>query len=420
MTRRHKKRLVNISALILIALLVSPAALFFGGGREYLRADALLERIADGHGDGRLADYDRHPVDEVDTTIPGSQGATPGRLYIPREVSSPPAMVIVHGIHRLGIHEPRLMAFSQAISASGILVLTPELKDIADYRITEQSIDEIGAAAHLLHERTGEKVGIMGLSFSGGLSLLAASNPKYSGDIGFVVSIGGHHDLARVSEFLATDKIPRPDGTVEELKAHEYGALVLVYSHPEDFFSSSDVDLARQAVRLQLWEKPDEARAAASRMTPAGRAKIELLLAHKKDALADELLASVRKHAAEMARVSPHGNLAGLHAPALLLHGFGDTVIPTSETLWLEREVPQPFMRAALITPLLSHVDVAKNATVTDKLALVRFIAAMLDEADRCASEAASARQAHRSRRPAMDIYSARNHGGHVGFAQRH
>lgn len=418
MTRRHKKRLVDISALVLIALIVSPTALFFGTGREYLRAASLLERIADGHGDGRLADYDRLPVDEIDTPVPSASGLIPARLYVPRGVFNPPAMVIVHGVHRLGIQEPRLMAFSRAISSSGILVLTPELKDVADYRITEESIHTIGAAAKMLHERTGEKVGIMGLSFSGGLSLLAASDPMHSGDIGFVVSIGGHDDIGRVSHFLATDTILHPDGTMENLKAHEYGALVVVYSHPEDFFSPSDVALAREAVRLQLWEKPDEARAAAPKMSPTGRAKIELLLAHKKEMLAGELLASVRKHADEMSRVSPHGNLAGLRAPALLLHGVGDTVIPTSEMLWLERDVPAPFMRAALITPLLSHVDVAKTATVKDKLALVRFIAAMLSEADRCAGEAASARQARHSRVHANDLYSAGLYGGSFGFAR--
>lgn len=417
MTTRHKKRLVTISVFVLALVISSPVAVFFGPGHEYLRAAALLERIADGHGTGTLADYDRHAVDEIDSPIPVAGGTISGKLYVPRGASNPPAMVIVHGVHRLGIQEPRLMAFSRAISASGILVLTPEVEDLADYRITEHSIHVIGAAAHMLHERTGEKVGILGLSFAGGLSLLAASDPKYSGDVGFVMSIGGHDDLNRVSEFLAIDKIPHPDGTIETLHAHEYGALVLVYSHPEDFFSPADVAPAREAVRLQLWEKPDEARNAAAKMSPAGRAKIDLLLTHKKEMLADELLASVRKHAGDMKRVSPRGNLAGLRAPVLLLHGYGDTVIPASETLWLERDVPASLMRAALITPLLSHVDVAKSTTVADKFAMVRFIATMLNEADRCATEAASARQA-RWRRRASDLHSAELHGGEFGFAR--
>ncbi|HYG97920.1 MAG TPA: hypothetical protein VD837_02235 [Terriglobales bacterium] len=418
MTYRHKMRLVNILVIILAVLIVALGFLVFGPGRQYLRAAALLQRIGDGHGDGKLADYDRHPVEEFETSIPN--GATPiaGRLYIPRGVPNPPAMVVVHGIHRLGIQEPRLMAFSRAISASGIVVLTPELEDIADYRITEKSVQTIRAAAKVLHERTGAKVGVMGLSFAGGLSLIAASDAKSSADIGFVISVGGHHDLARVSEFLATDRIPHPDGTVETVQAHEYGALVLVYSHPEDFFSPADVQQARETLRLQLWEEPDAARRAAAKLSRAGRAKMELLLTHKKEALADELLASVRKHANSMASVSPSNNLSQLRSSVLLLHGVGDSVIPTSEILWLEREVAARFLKASLVTPILSHVDVSKTAKLSDKLELVRFIAIMMKEAERCADEAASARHARRFHGSNIDVHSAALHGGAIGYAR--
>jgi hypothetical protein len=88
-----------------------------------------------------------------------------------------------------------------------------------------------------------------------------------------------------------------------------------------------------------------------------------------------------------MGRVSPRGHLAGLKAPVLLLHGAGDTVIPASELLWLERDVPQAFLRSALITPVLSHVDVGKDVAFKDKWALVEFIAEMLRQADASAAQ---------------------------------
>jgi pimeloyl-ACP methyl ester carboxylesterase len=140
---------------------------------------------------------------------------------------------------------------------------------------------------------------------------------------------------------------------------------------------------AREAIRDQLWEQPDQARIAAARLSPAGRATIDLLEAHKKEALSAQLMRSIGEHAQEMSQVSPHGHLAGLHVPVLLLHGVGDTVIPTSETLWLETDVPKPWLQASLITPVLSHVDVGKGSAMTAKLDLVRFIAAMLEETDK-------------------------------------
>src|SRR5580658_7747787 len=79
------------------------------------------------------------------------------RLYLPRGASQG-AMVLVPGVHHLGIDEPRLVHFARAVSASGVVVLTPEIGALVDYRIEGASADEIGEAAHALRERTGAPV----------------------------------------------------------------------------------------------------------------------------------------------------------------------------------------------------------------------------------------------------------------------
>jgi len=66
-----------------------------------------------------------------------------------------------------------------------------------------ESIATLGAAAHELRGRSqGRRVGMMGMSFAGGLALVAAADPTYAEDIGFVVSVGGHDDLGRVLRFF--------------------------------------------------------------------------------------------------------------------------------------------------------------------------------------------------------------------------
>src|SRR5205823_3807992 len=105
-------------------------------------------------------------------------------------------IVLAHGVHRLGIEEPRLQRFARAIAASGVVVMTPEIAELTDYRVDPRSIDTLGAAAHSLRERTHAPVGLMGMSFAGGLSLLATADPAYAPDIAFVVAIGAHDDLA--------------------------------------------------------------------------------------------------------------------------------------------------------------------------------------------------------------------------------
>lgn len=98
---------IAIPLLLILALAgtAAPTAL------RYVRAAGLLQRIADGRGDGRLADFDRHPVQESETVMATPQGPVAARLYTPRGAQDAPGMVIVHGVHRLGINEPRLVAF---------------------------------------------------------------------------------------------------------------------------------------------------------------------------------------------------------------------------------------------------------------------------------------------------------------------
>ncbi len=365
--------------LVLLAVAVVPV---YRTAHTHLQATSLLLRIEDEHATG-LATLGTYAVDESATTIQTPNGPTPARLYVPRGVTSAPGMVVVHGVHHLGIDEPRLVRFSRAIAAGGVTVLTPELESLTDYRVDERDMPTIGAATGELRQRVGAPVGLLGLSFAGGLSLLAAADPQYTANIGYVVAIGAHDDLARVLRFFATDDIARPDGTMERLAAHEYGALVVVYSHPEEFFAPEDVAIAREAIRLQLWEQGKKARERAERLSPAGRALIDKLLAHRKDAIAPELLAAIPTHAGEMAKVSPHGRLGGLRVPVLLLHGSGDSVIPASETQWLAAQVPPGLLRKQLISPLITHVEVGQQPGWRDNAALLEFMAAMLGEVER-------------------------------------
>jgi pimeloyl-ACP methyl ester carboxylesterase len=377
--RFRKLYLFSLVALACGAL----AAMAYPTAHLHLRAASLLLRIEHAKSDTAIAGYDTHPIDETLITIQAPGGKAPARLYVPRGIANAPRMVVVHGVHHLGIEEPRLVNFSRALAAGGIEVLTPELRSLADYQVHERDIAVIGAAAQALHQRAGAKVGVLGLSFAGGLSLLAAADPQFADDIGFVVAIGAHDDLERVCRYLATGQTSGPDGAMQSLPAHEYGALVLVYSHIDDFFSPTDSAVAREALRLQLWEQVDAARARAEQLSPAGRATMQLLLQHKQDALAPELLRRLPLHTAEMARVSPHGHLAALRVPVLLLHGTGDSVIPATETLWLASQIPPQHLRSVLISPLITHVEVGGAPSWREKTALVEFIAAMLKETDR-------------------------------------
>lgn len=343
---------------------------------SHLRAASLLLRIQDPKTTNPIAHLGTHKITESPLAI----GNTNARLYTPTGIANPPGLIVVHGIHHLGIQEPRLVAFARAFSQAGVKVLTPELKDLADYRVTPNGIATIGEAAAELHRRLGHPVGVLGLSFSGGLALMAAADPRYKNDIAFVVSVGGHDDMARVSRFLATGKAMRPDGSEVTMQPHEYGALVLVYAEVSRFFAPHDVPAASEAIRLWLYEQPGAARAKEAELSPAGRAKIELLFSGHRESLRDELLADIAASDAQMNAVSPHGKLADIQCPVLLLHGTGDEVIPATESQWLASEIPAKRLRALLISPAITHVEVGGAPSLADKLRLVHFMAQIFSE----------------------------------------
>jgi pimeloyl-ACP methyl ester carboxylesterase len=351
--------------------------------RYELRSYAFLAQFLDPHASGLIVRLERHAVDTREATLHTTEGLVRARLYVPRGIAHPSGMVLVHGIHHLGIDEPRLMNFARAAASSGFSVLTPEIAALADYHVDGASIGTIGESAAWLDQQLGTgPVTIVGVSFAGGLSLLAARDPRYAPHIRALVLMGAYDNLARVCRFLATSQAELPGGRMEPYAAHDYGAAVFVYSQLDQFFSASDIPAAHDALREWLWERPDEARAILPRLSPGGRATIEILMARQIDRLRPKLLEAIQADESQLASVSLEGKLGDLHVPVFLLHGATDDIIPSTETLWLEKEIPSHYLREALITPAFSHVDPDKHAVWIDEIRLVEFLARVLRTAD--------------------------------------
>ncbi len=347
---------------------------------NHLRAASTLMVIAD-MPKSALTDFDTNPVIEERITFQ-STVLEPARIYHPVGIAHPSALVVVPGVHHLGIEEPRLRRFARALASHGYLVLTPQVDELADYNITKHSATVIGDAVHELVRRSGApKVGLLGLSFAGGMSLIAASDPSVQQQLSGVIAIGAHDDLKRVLDFFDTDQTQAPDGTVLHMQAHEYGSLVTAYSHANAFFSAKDVPQARLTLRTLLWENVAQAHAEAAKLSPAGQARMAQLFAHDTKSLVADTqrgLAAVRP---ELDAASPHYYLARVHVPVLLLHGSADNVVPPTETLWLERDLPKGVLRSALISPAIGHVEVG-GSTVMDQARLIHWMAEMLELLD--------------------------------------
>jgi pimeloyl-ACP methyl ester carboxylesterase len=364
----------------LLALLLAVGAFYL---QYELRSYVFLRQFLDPRTSGLLVRLEGHVVDAQDLILSTTQGAVRARLYVPRGVAHPAGMVLVHGIHHLGIDEPRLVNFARAAASDGFSVLTPEIAALADYHVDGASIGTIGESAGWLEQRVGTgPVTVVSVSFAGGLSLLAACDPRYATHVRALVLMGAYDDLGRVVRFLATSRAEYPDGRSEPYAAHDYGAAVFVYSHLEQFFPRGDLPVAHEALRDWLWERPSDAQALFPRLSPESRTTMEILVARQIGRIRPKLLDAIHADEPQLAALSPEGKLGQLRAPVFLLHGSTDDIIPSSETLWLERDIPRRDLREALITPAFSHVDPDKHAVWRDQLRLVNFLAGVLRTAD--------------------------------------
>jgi len=349
----------------------------------HLQATAVLKLVSQEPVPWIVGEAVAEPISTEDVQFDTAVGTVKGRLYLPVNRPNAPAMVVLHGVHYLGIDEPRLESFAAALASCGLRVLTPELPDIKDYHVGQASIRVIGESTKWFAQKTGSPVGVMGLSFSGGLALLAATDPAYQPDFKFVFAVGSQDAMEHVAQYYLTGREQRPDGSVELLTPHEYGALVLEYEHLDDFVPPADMDAVRKVLREHLYENKTAEEAAMALLTPSQAAEARQLMDSNSPATRAMLAKANAKHIAEMAGLSPEGMLKTLTTPVYLLHGQADNIIPAAETLWMASELPSQTLKAVLISPVLSHLDIdSAKPGAWDEWRLVHFFALVMHAAE--------------------------------------
>jgi dienelactone hydrolase len=355
-------------------------------GRPYARTAAFLLDMAGTTSAWRpWLPSATYPVSAQDLEVPTRDGPVQARLYVPTH-ASPTPVVVFPGIHAGGVDEPRLDLFARRLAALGLTVLSVPLPDLRAFRITARSTDELEDAARWLADNgtyapTGQ-VGLVGVSFSGGLAVVAAGRPRLAGHVAAVVSLGGHADLPRTMRYLCTGRLP--DGTVRP--PLDYGAAVILVGAVAHLVPDPQVDPLRQTVVAYL------VASSVASTDPASAAPLFAQVRERSKRLAEPartIMGEVngRDLAALGARLLPYVDELGSDpalspdrspatgAPVFLLHGTDDNVIPSTETPLLA-----DYLRSrgnhqvrALLTPFLTHASLQPDIGLRDGWALVRF-----------------------------------------------
>jgi len=379
--RRYRERLRE--RIVFNSLLGAGIVVFVVAGwpfvRAHLQAVAILQQVSGKPVPAIARDFGAQPIHTEDLTLHVASGNVRARLYAPVNKPNAPAMIVLHGVHHLGIDEPRLMAFASAMAACGIRVLTPELPDIMDYHVDAASIITIGQSTQWFAQRTGGPVGVMGLSFSGGLALIAAGDPLYHPDFKFVLAVGSQDSMSRVVQYYRTGADLRPNGTDELLPAHEYGPLVIEYEYVQDFVPTADIAAIRPVLRAHLYEDKAAEELAEAHLTDDQKAEAAELMDSTSEKTRSMIAAVSLRHTSDMNELSPGPRLRTMTTPVYLLHGEADNIIPSAETLWMASELPQATLQAVLVSRVISHIDMDHgNPGLLEQWRLVHFFALVM------------------------------------------
>jgi dienelactone hydrolase len=384
-TRRRKQ--VAFAGVSLVAL-----GLLGTAGFDYVRGAAFVIQAAGMQGAARTAaEWTTENDRESETTIPWRGGTLRGRVYTADDINGPPAL-LVPGVHAGGIDEPRLIQFARDIASSGRIVVTAELPDLKRYSITPRTTDMIEDAGLWLAGASGfapdKRIGLMGISFAGGLSVVAAGRPALRDRVAFVMSFGGHGDLPRTLRYLCTGR--QPDGAVRP--PHDYGVAIILLGVAERVVPKEQAPLLREAIlaflhasHVDMVDKPQAQIefARAKSMADALPEPARLLMAYVNERDVASLGGILAPHAQALGgdpALSP--DKADVpSAPVYLLHGTDDNVIPAVESSLLADSLRARGGHATqLATPLITHAEVDRSAAARAILDLVSFWANLLDE----------------------------------------
>ncbi|HEY8536945.1 MAG TPA: hypothetical protein VIL25_10865, partial [Vicinamibacterales bacterium] len=324
-------------------------------------------------------------------------GAISARLYRPAGPVDR-AAVLTPGVHAMGIDEPRLQRLAGELAASGIAVLTIALPDLVRYRFSLDAVDQIEDAAIWLsaHDDLAPdgRVGLMGVSFAGGLTVVAAGRPGLRDRVAFTFSFGGHGDLPRTLRYLCTGVEPPGPGDPAPVRTvrppHDYGVAVILLSLAdrmvppdqvealrsgiETFLTASQLTLVDMALAMATFERSREV----AGMLPEPSATLLRLVNERNTAELGRRLLPVLDDVTFPPGLSPEQSPPP-PSPVYLLHGLDDTVIPAVETRLLEA-----YLRArdvevrALLSALITHAELDRPPSFGDAWRLVSFWADLL------------------------------------------
>jgi pimeloyl-ACP methyl ester carboxylesterase len=274
-------------------------------------------------------------------------------IYYPTKSPATSAIVLAAGLSEQGCRHPRLIALSKLLASTGLLVVTPDIKEFREFDISPKAIDQIlfwhKQVPTLEGSGDAKKIGLAGISFSGTIAMLAAAKPEIRDSVGFIVSIGPYSSLIRCTRnWFAAGPITV---TGDYHPTRFYAKWIIMRAALEMITVERDRIFLDSVLNDLLLQK--KAPPAPIDLTPEG-ARWYALATMKENQSDPELSNRIERHL--VGRVYPLLNAENavktLRCPVFLIHGAYDDLIPPEESIELHQRLARSYL---LISPFLTH-----------------------------------------------------------------
>ena len=336
MRAMSRRRRIGFGLVVIVALLIA-----WEPTRAGFQTAAMLPSLLDA-GPKPLELLSQEPRRETVTYLPAAEGSEePAELWLPHWASAEQpagAMLLVFGVNNLGRNHPAIERVADGLARTGVAVLVPDSETLLEGRLEVDEVDGVVAAFRTLADRPEvdrDRIGIVGFSVGGSLSLLASRDARIRDDVRWVNAFGAYADAPTYLSSVAAHAYVADDGstvpwTPTPLAREVY--LRFVLDRVDD-----DRDRRRLAdaftARILAGDHPVEDASVRESLDTTGASLAYDLLAAADLDDAERAVAALPQASQDFMReLSPLAHLDGMRAAVHLMHETEDHHVPFVES----------------------------------------------------------------------------------------
>jgi hypothetical protein len=260
---------------------------------------------------------------------PYAGGTVEAQLFRPAGSGRHGAMMLLLGAGDLPRSDVAIH-FVDGLARLGIVSLVPEPSGMLSERLTFDEVDAVRTSLDLLQNQPDvdpDRIGLLGLSASGGVAIVAAAQLDLRDRVRFVNSFGSYDDAITLLIDVASRSI-EVNGEVRPWQPEERTRQVIAIA-----LTSAVSDEATQAITSELMD------------TTPSRERAQTLIGQLPAATREQLRA-----------ISPSTYLAQLRTHLYLMHDVDDSFIPFTQSRDLVARAPAQVVQRYTEFSIFAHV----------------------------------------------------------------